>query len=179
MSSLPKLQKEIIKNLAMSGPSTINGISKALSKDYKAVHTAWSSLQKKELLRVSGEKWYRQRKFKEYWLTEKGVLEAIRMGVPIKLLITEWNEIYPNNQKEEMNLLNDLVDELGEAKVRLIASLFLEEKDPLNIKFNKYFDEQDFKHFLYVAYKYPTYRRLVKKARKAFNEFFDELEKSL
>lgn len=97
--NFPEVQKLIVLHLAKSEPQTINKIKKGIGKDYKSTHEALTSLKQKNLVQETTTKTYRNRKFPEFWLAEKGIFLAVYYEPKSGSLLTRAIKIYPENRK--------------------------------------------------------------------------------
>jgi len=159
--NLPRLQKEIVIELAKNGPSTMNEISEKLGKQYRAVWNAFQKLKEKGFIKRVGRKEYRGQEFSTYWFTELGTIVAIANGAPSSLLkIAE--KIYPN-QAQTYKLIQDWASSLPEATFRQMVVMYIRFKEkgelPISaIPLNKKMIPRFFKPLR----KYPKFKRQVK-----------------
>ena len=62
-------------------------------RDRESLH----SLKEKGLIEETDVKRYRGREYSQFWLTERGVIEAVIEEVPSHMLFEKTKEIYPEN----------------------------------------------------------------------------------
>jgi len=140
-----------------------------------------NSLEKKGLIKPIGSKEYRGNVYPTYWLTEEGILKAIRLGVPPTNVLSSGERLYPD-ESQDWNFFRDLSYELGDLKFRQLTKDFIAyEKGELRIKGLPY-EKEDAQPILQaifrVARKHPKYWRIMKRitqsCKKALEELFDE-----
>lgn len=96
--NLPPLQRRIVLYLAKTDPKTINKIATNISSGYKSTWRAFNSLRDKGLIEETTIiKKYHGREYKQFWLTERGVIEALIEEVSSNVLLEKTREIYPEN----------------------------------------------------------------------------------
>ena len=89
------MQKLIVLHLANSEPDTRNATATALSKEYKPTRIAFTSLEKKKLIRKTEIKHYKSRGSPRYWLTDEGIIAAMLVGVNPAVLLEETERLFP------------------------------------------------------------------------------------
>jgi hypothetical protein len=102
---LPQLQKRIILNLAKNEPQNVYETMSALKGSYHATWNAFSSLQKKKLIRVVYRKMRRGKNSPHYWLTDEGIMTAVMEDAnsAAKLLATT-KRLFPDNKTAHLFL---------------------------------------------------------------------------
>lgn len=105
---LHPLEKKIVLHLATNQPQTINEINKGTHlqprTSYMASVNTIKNLEKQKLIRKTGIKNYRNRKFPLYWLSQWGALTALIEGADPKDLLKRTVEMYPNDKTLQLLL---------------------------------------------------------------------------
>jgi len=172
-NKLPSLQKQIIILLGNEGPLTKNEVSEKLKKSYKNVIFAFKSLQDKKLLEHVGEKKYRNRKFKLFWLTWQGIIEAYAVGVSAFQLKKNTEEVL-KRKSEHIDAFFDFLEVLGKKKARKLFGMmdFSNGKPRLTSINIDIMSEREARKVLRVLKKYEIYRKAI---IKALQSVIDEL----
>jgi len=182
---LPSLQKEIVKCLACSEPLTINQTKKKIHKEYAATHRAFQSLKRKQIIKeVSIKKW-QGRKYKTYWLTEKGILAALILGASPKIMLTYASQVYPEN-----NILNFTLKaaQYVNPNIFRIPYASIDEKKALDIsdvisvlaiQMTSETNEQNIEALLETIKSFPEYYMLVKQFLESFTEMLLRIKAKL
>lgn len=66
--------------MATKGSKNINETAKEMKAHYKSVHTAFYSLEEKEMIVPVGKMSYRGQNYDTFWLTGNGILKAMLEG---------------------------------------------------------------------------------------------------
>lgn len=104
-NNLYPLQKRIVLNLSNNGPQNINQTFKKMKTQsyepsYKPINIAFHSLQEKGILTKvnSDSDKYKGRQYPKFWLTEQGILTALKEGASPTDLLIQTRKVYPDNQ---------------------------------------------------------------------------------
>jgi hypothetical protein len=103
-SHLYSLQKLVVLYLARKGPQTINKTAKDIGHSYKPTYIAFTTLERKKIIRKGEAKNYNGREFPLYWVTEEGAFLALTEGASPTDLLTTAKQVYPNNQRFQFGL---------------------------------------------------------------------------
>jgi len=169
---LPPLQRQIVLLLGKEGALTKNEVSEKLNKSYKNVIFAFKSLEAKNLIeKIEEEKIYRNRKFDQFWLTLKGVIEAYAAGAPLELLKKNTEKIL-KAKNEHIDILFDLLEAFGKKKAyQLLDMIDFSGGKPRLVSINLNFtNEREARKILRVVKKYKFYREKTIKTLKSVME---------
>jgi len=181
--NFPELQKLIILHLTENKPKTINKIKKGIGKDYKSTYVALSSLKQKGLVQQATTDTYRNRKYPEFWLAEKGVFLAVYYKPKSANLLRTAIEIYPENRG--LHFLIEASPILGKnaLDVLFLAATAVGEIDETEINYllakqmtHKLAPEQ-IKQFAALLKKYPEQQQQCISSLKQANENISKISK--
>lgn len=182
---MPSLQKDIVKCLACSEPLTINKVREKIRKHYAATHRAFQSLKKKQIIKeVSTKKW-QGRKYKTYWLTEKGILAALIVGTSPKTMSTYASQVYPENNilkftLEAAQYVNPNIFRIPYASIDKKKALDISDViSVLALQMASETNEQNIEALLEVIKSFPEYYMLVKQFLESFTEMLLRIKSKL
>ena len=179
--NLGPVEKRVISTLAVNGPQTINA-TKNKMKDtrahYKSVNNAFHSLMKKEVIKPIDKIEYKNQNYDRFWLTQDGVILAIIHKVNLNMLKENYEKVYGKGETSDFifDFAKGFPEKIGEAysifKITTKGALKLKSFPVSNGEMQK---------FIKIIFKYPTYRKAMKKAighaSKAMEKMLKETEK--
>lgn len=175
---LPSLQKEIVKTLAVKGPSTKNEIKVALGKDQKSIILSFKSLKKKDIIEQTGTKEYHGRIFKLWWVTILGATYALMFGVSRDILKQHALQFLDN--KKEATFFFDLAEVFSPTKMfgllKFMESVDNKKFTPKTLSFS--FSEEESTKIMRVLLKYPETRSAFTKVMRKMPKYLKEIEES-
>lgn len=180
--NLPPLQRRIILHLSETSPQTINEIARNISSEYKSTWRSFNRLKEKGFIEKTTVKKYHSREYPQFWLTEKGVIEALIEDVPSDVLFEKTKEIYPMNYILQCLLeiapkLNLEMFKVGQSAIRtkgkvevidLPKMLFYGLQTDLTI--------ETYSEILEILKKYPTIYELMKEQIERMSNVLDKLK---
>ena len=89
------VEKLIVLNLAENEPQTKNKTAKAISKYYKSTWDAFKSLEQKKLIKQAATTTYNKIEYPCYWLTDEGIMMALKEGANPDKLLKQTKILYP------------------------------------------------------------------------------------
>jgi hypothetical protein len=94
---LPKLQKNIILDLAKNDPQSIYRTSKNITTCYCPTYKAFKILQRKGCIKELTLKEHHRKKHSYFWITYLGIIIALAEGANIANLLRKTRKYYPEN----------------------------------------------------------------------------------
>lgn len=174
------LQKQILLHLATKGSKNINETAKEMSAHYKSVHTAFYSLEKKEMITRVGSVSYRGRNYDVFWLTENGILKALLNGADSHLVLKAIKRTFP--KYDDTFLFAQIASRLPKKVLRIISSLYpsvsfqVGVQEVLKLVFMADLSADDLRR-LYDILKESSFKEIADETIKKATEKFAELKK--
>jgi hypothetical protein len=185
---LHPLQRSIILCLATSNPQTKNETAKAINGHYRSTWNAIDALKEKGLITENGLKTHHGREFQLFWLTELGILVALREGAKPETFLRKTRQIFPEN--EDLHFLVEAIpilapNLLDPAYVTLMENREIELSDKISVLFAQALiglSSDQKKRFNAVLKRYPKVNQLVadfvqnvQNVQKSLKELSDSL----
>jgi hypothetical protein len=182
---LHPLQQSMLLCLAASGPQTINETAKAISGHYRSSWNAMKALKEKGLIAENGLKTHHGREFPRFWLTELGILIALREGAKPETLLRKTRQMYPENK--DLHFLIEVIpildpNVLDPAYVTLMDNREIELSDKISVLFAQVqigLSSDQKKRFNAVLKRYPKANQLVADFVQSVQKDLKKLAESL
>jgi hypothetical protein len=181
---LTALQRKILLFLAVDYPRTMNSTVRAMSGNYRSSWDAFKELEEKKLIKPVSIKFYKGRKYPQFWATENGILIAMSEGADPKILLRRTQAIYPDNK--ELQFLVETIPILGESAYNMlylavITNGKIEESDLISVfAAQKKLTEEEKRRYNEILKRYPERHKqhadFIKRARKNLKELSDMLD---
>ncbi len=120
--SLGPLQQQILLHLATKGAKNTNETAKEISAHYRSAHAAFHSLEEKEMITRVGKVSCRGQDYDVFWLTERGLLEALLNGADSNLVLKAIKRTFPKH--EDAFLFARVASRLPKKVLRIVLSLY-------------------------------------------------------
>jgi DNA-binding PadR family transcriptional regulator len=106
-NSLPKLQKQIILNIAEKEPQTAYATMIDIDNTCHPTYNAFKGLEEKNLVKKQKAKEANGKKVEKYWLTHEGIIIALLEGANHEKIANQSRKLY--SDEDELNLFIDIV----------------------------------------------------------------------
>jgi len=180
--NLPPLQRRIILHLAKTRPQTINKIAINISRGYKSTWRAFNSLKDKRIVEKTDVKHYHGIDYPQFWLTERGVIEALIEEVSSDVLLENTKEIYPKNyilqclleiaQKLSLDMIM-----IGQSAIRSTGKIgVIDLAKMLFYGVQTDFTIETYSEILEILKKYPDIYELMKEQIERMSNILDKLK---
>jgi hypothetical protein len=183
-NELSPLEERILLHLAATGPSDMNETAKEVSAKYKPVHTAFYSLEKKEMIMPVDKRPYRGRDYDTFWLAEKGLLKILLNGVDSSRVLEVVKRTFP--KYDDMSLFAQIVCRLPERVLRIISSLYpsvslqVGIEEVLNLVFvHSDLSLDELKTLYEIISESPHHKKMADETIKKASGRFEELKKMI
>ena len=180
--NLPPLEKRILLHLIEEGPQTINEAATGVSSSYHPSWIALNSLKEKALVEETATKTWRGRDYPQFWLTERGVIQALIEGVSSYELLRKVREIHPENQILQCLLeiapkLNLDIFRVGQSAIKNKGKVgVIDLAKMLFYGLQRDFTIETYSEILEILKKYPDIYDLMKERIEKMSNFLYKLK---
>ena len=183
-NSLSPLEEQVLSHLATKGSKNIDEAVKEMSLRYEPVYAAFHSLEKREMIMAVGTTSYRGRDYDSFWLTERGLVEALLSGADPGLVLAVVKKTF--RKFDDMAMFAQVACRLPERALRTILSLYPSESLQIGIGeiLNFVFMHLDLgvgelKTLYEIVRESPHHKEMADEAIKKGSSRFEELKKAV
>jgi hypothetical protein len=180
--SLGPLQRRILLHLATKGSKNINETAKEMKAHYKSVHTAFYSLEEKEMIVPVGKMSYRGQNYDTFWLTGNGILKAMLEGADPNLILKVIKKTFP--RYDDTVLFTQIVSRMPKKMLRITSALYpsissqVGVQEILKLVFMTDLNVDDLRR-LYDILKESPFKEIANETIKKASAKFEELKKAI
>ena len=155
---LGSIQKEVIKGIAESEPSTQSALNKKIGKDRGQISRLYHGLLERGIIETVGKYTYRGRSFDIYWLTPPWIQVALLEGANPELVLKQAEACYGDRESFWIfRFLCDIAKQMHPAFSRTLFEMWISPvNEPVSVDgLIIPLGEEQMGVFLEIARKYP------------------------